>query len=405
MKTVPGIEVFTENLTKNNRIRNSALLTNPTGIDSSLNSSVDLLKNSINLTTLLSPEHGIRGNFQAGENVPDHFENRFKLPVFSLYDQSGSNILNKNINPDEKMRKFDTSTSGKIIKHEILKNIEQVIIDIQDIGTRIYTYISTMAYLMSSCRDNGIKLIVTDRPNPITGMVMEGPVLEFPGFSSFVGVYALPVRHGMTLGEIALFLNRNLFQLQVDLSVIPMKNWKRDMWFDETSLIWINPSPNMPTITTANVYPGMVFFEGTNLSEGRGTTKPFEMIGSPWLDGYKLSQMLNSIDLNGVIFKETFFKPSFSKYSGQMCSGVCLIITNREKFEPYLTMLSIMSEIIKNFSDDFKFHTDYFDKMTGNSWVRTMLLKGNSPLEIREKYMKELNDFQNTREEFLLYLS
>lgn len=404
-KTIPGIEVFISNHTQTASGKRVALLTNPTGIDSKMNSSIDILKKEINLTALLSPEHGVRGNFQAGENVPDHKDERFDLPSFSLYDQSKSSPVLNRSGTDARMRNFDTSNSGKILEKKILEKFDLIFIDIQDIGTRIYTYISTMAHLMNSSLESGIQIVITDRPNPITGKSIEGPVLEFPEFSSFVGIYSIPVRHGMTIGELALFFNKHMFDGKVNLAVIPMKNWERDMWFDETLLPWMNPSPNIPTITTASVYPGMVFFEGTNISEGRGTTKPFELIGAPWINGFKLAAGLNNSNLNGIRFKETFFKPWFSKYSGEMCSGIQLIITDREKFKPYITMLYILTEIIRIYPDEFSFYENYFDKITGNSWVRKMLTKGKDPQDIIVKYMEKLEEFKIEREEFLLYKS
>ncbi|MEN8154952.1 MAG: DUF1343 domain-containing protein [Acidobacteriota bacterium] len=404
-KTIPGIEVLIKNFSVTGKGEKIALLTNHTGIDSNLNSTVDLLKEKIKLTALLSPEHGIRGNFQAGENVPDHTDERFNLPCYSLYDQTATGNELKGSGIDKKMRTFDTSGSGKYIRKDVLENFNKIIIDIQDIGTRIYTYISTMAYLMESCKNTGIEIFVADRPNPITGGSLEGPVLEFPEFSSFVGAFSIPVRHGMTMGELAILFNNHMFDNKVNLTVIPMENWGRDMWFEDTELPWINPSPNMPTVQTANLYPGMVFFEGTNISEGRGTTQPFELIGAPWIKGFDLSTSLNKLNLEGISFKETFFKPWFSKFSGEMCSGLRIVVTDRNKFEPYRTMLYIMKEILEHYPDKFMFHSDYFDKITGNSWIRKMITMGKDPLEIIKNYTEDLNEFVREREEFLLYRS
>jgi len=189
-----------------------------------------------------------------------------------------------------------------------------------DVGTRIYTYISTMAYAMEACAQNKIEFIVLDRPNPINGLAVEGPILEYPQYSSFVGLYPIPIRHGLTAGELAKLFNQKYLKKKVSLQVIPMQGWQRKMWYDQTGLPWVSPSPNMPTLTTATVYPGQVFLEGTNVSEGRGTTKPFELFGAPWIDGYELTKRLNSLLLPGAAFREAWFTPTFSKWR---CSNTC----------------------------------------------------------------------------------
>ena len=311
-----GLDVFLKNhlaLVKGKRV---GLVTNPTGVDRELQNIVDLFLShlDINIVALYGPEHGVRGNAQAGQYVPFYMDEIYKIPVFSLYGQSLKPDPGMLKNMDEYMRTFDTSDTGKFPDSTMKGSLDLMIFDIQDIGTRIYTYIATMAYSMQACADANIPFIVLDRPNPINGLVMEGPILEFPEFSSFVGVYPIPVRHGMTPGELALMFNDRFFETKVDLTVIPLAGWKRNMWFDETGLSWVIPSPNMPALKTATVYPGQVFLEGTNISEGRGTTKPFEFFGAPWIDGHKLSQKLNILELPGVTFREAWFTPTFSKY-------------------------------------------------------------------------------------------
>jgi len=289
------------------------LITNPSGVNSKLESTAWLFKNhpAINLVALYGPEHGVRGEAQAGEYVPFYLDEKFKLPVFSLYGQSFKPEPGMLKNIDELMRKFDTQSSGKIPEENMVKGLDVLVFDIQDVGTRVYTYVATMALAMESCAELGIEFIVLDRPNPIGGKILEGAVLKYPEYSSFVGLYPIPERHGLTIGELARLFNDQFLKTKARLTVIPAEGWKRDWWFDQTGLPWVMPSPNMPTLETAAVYPGQVYLEGTNLSEGRGTTRPFELFGAPWIDGWELSRKLNSLDLPGVIFREAWFTPTF----------------------------------------------------------------------------------------------
>ncbi|MDH5745246.1 MAG: DUF1343 domain-containing protein, partial [Candidatus Aminicenantes bacterium] len=256
-----GCENFLENhldLVKGKRV---GLVTNPTGVDSKLQSLIDLFyKNpAIDLVALYGPEHGIRGNAQAGEYVPYYRDEKYNLPVFSLYGQSKKPESGMLENIDEFMRSFDTDEAGKFIEDSMLESVDLLVFDIQDVGTRIYTYVATMAYCMQACAEHDLEFIVFDRPNPINGKDIEGTILEYPRFSSFVGLYPIPVRHGMTTGELAQLFNDRFLTVKANLNVIPMRNWRRDMWYDQTSLSWIMPSPNIPTLQTAAVYPGQVF--------------------------------------------------------------------------------------------------------------------------------------------------
>lgn len=324
-----GLENFLEKYLDHVEGKKVGLITNPTGVDKELRSTLDLFYKdpSINLVALYGPEHGIRGNAQAGQYVPFYVDEIYKLPVFSLYGQSQKPDPGMLENIDEYMRSFDTTDTGKIPERSMVESLDVMVFDIQDVGTRIYTYIATMAYSMQACAEAEIPFIVLDRPNPINGKDIEGPILEYPEFSSFVGLYPIPIRHGMTVGELANMFNELFFENKVDLTVIAMSDWRRDMWFDETGLPWVIPSPNMPTLKTATVYPGQVFVEGTNISEGRGTTKPFEFFGAPWIDGNKLTKELNSFNIPGVIFREAWFTPTFSKFGGRdvwRLPGPCL---------------------------------------------------------------------------------
>jgi len=337
----PGIEVFLEShldLVKGKRV---GLITNPTGVDSDLESIIDLFYDNqeINLVALYGPEHGVRGNAQAGEYVSFYIDDKYNIPVFSLYGQSRKPEAGMLKNIDEYMRSFDTIKAGKIPETSMVERSDVLIFDIQDVGIRIYTYIATMAYCMQACAENDVDFIVLDRPNPINGEDLEGPILEYPEYSSFVGLYPIPVRHGMTVGELAEFFNDKFLEKKANLTVILMQGWEREMWFDKTSLPWVIPSPNMPALDTATVYPGQVFLEGTNISEGRGTTKPFEVFGAPWIDGYELTKKLNELNLAGLKFREAWFSPTFSKYKGEQCGGAQIHVTNRKQYRPFESSL------------------------------------------------------------------
>ncbi len=405
-----GVEVFLESHLDRVKGKKVGLVTNPTGVDSQLRSVVDLLHKNpgIDLVALYGPEHGIRGNAQAGEYVPFYFDEKYQLPVgpipvFSLYGQSlkPSPDMLKNI--DEYMRSFDTTRSGKTPEAEMIKNVAVLIFDIQDVGTRIYTYATTMAYVMQACAENGIDFIVLDRPNPINGIIMEGPILEYPEYSSFVGIYPVPVRYGMTVGELARLYNDRFLEKKASLTVIPMQGWKRTMWYDETGLPWVIPSPNMPTVETATVYPGQVYLEGTNVSEGRGTTKPFEIFGAPWIDGYEVARRLNSLNLAGVRFREAWFTPTFSKFAGELCGGAQIHVTDRNVYRPFETSLHTIKTIRDMYPDKFKFQDDYFDQIMGTAKVRESLIKGMDVSEIVAGFEKGLADFAQLRKPYLLY--
>lgn len=404
-KVKPGVEVFLSGDLSRLKRKSIAVLSNYSAADSSLVPTIELLNNrdELNITTLLAPEHGLWGKYQAGENVPSQTDKSTGLPVLSLYDQSDPTSADLPDNTDERMRSFDTIASGKKINTKAISDIDTIILDLQDIGVRIYTYISTMGYLMGSISGSNKELIILDRPNPITGSRMEGPVLEYPQYSSFVGFYSIPVRHGMTIGELASLFNKEIFSSNVRLKIIKTGNWERNMWFDQSGLNWINPSPNIPTLKTATVYPGMVFLEGTNISEGRGTTIPFEVFGAPWTDGKDISEELNRKELDGVLFRETYFKPTFSKYSGEDCSGVRIFVTDRDKYSPFNTMLHVMSVIRQLYPDHLELYKGYFDKIAGNSWLSEKLTQGIKVEKIESMYERELSDFAENREKYLLY--
>jgi uncharacterized protein YbbC (DUF1343 family) len=401
-----GVEVFLEgrlDLVKGKKV---GLITNPTGVDSRLRSVVDLLRQNgeVELVALYGPEHGLRGNAQAGEYVPFYFDEKYKIPVFSLYGQSFKPDPGMIKNIDGYMRSFDTDASGtgKVPENAMVKDVDVLVYDIQDVGTRVYTYEATMAYAMQAAAESGIGFIVLDRPNPINGLVMEGPVLE-PEFSSFIGLYPIPERHGMTIGELARMVNERFLEKKANLTVIPMEGWSRAMWFDDTGLAWVIPSPNMPTLETATVYPGQVCLEGTNISEGRGTSRPFELFGAPWIDGYELARRLNMLGLPGVIFREAWFTPTFSKFANELCGGVQIHVLDRNVYRPFESSLYIVKTIRDMYPEKFEFHPAYFDKVMGTAKVREAIEKGVDVAEIIRSLEKNLDGFAQLRKPYLLY--
>ena len=401
----PGVEVFLEKYLDLVRGKRVGLITNPTGADSRLRSTVDLLARhpAVKLVALYGPEHGVRGDAQAGEYVRFHDDPVYHLPVFSLYGQSMKPEPGMLKNIDESMRSFDTKSAGKAPEGSMVRGIDVMIYDIQDVGMRVYTYIATMAFAMQACAESGIDFIVLDRPDPINGLDMEGPILEYPGHSSFVGLYPIPERFGMTMGELARLFNDKFLAPKAKLTVIPMEGWERTMWFDQTGLPWIIPSPNMPTLDTAMVYPGQVYFEGTNVSEGRGTTRPFELFGAPWINGYALAAKLNALGLPGAAFREAWFTPTFSKFQGQLCGGCQVHVTDRSSYRSFATALHVIKAIRDMYPDKFEFHRDYFDKIMGTSKVREALEAGQTVPAVLEGLKPGIAAFAELRKPYLLY--
>ncbi len=401
----PGVEVFLKDHLKIVQGKRVGLITNPSGVDRQLLTTAELFAQNpaIELVALYGPEHGVRGDAQAGEYVPFYVDEKFKVPVFSLYGQSFKLDPGWLKNIDQTMRSFDTTEAGKIPETVMIQDVDVLIFDIQDVGTRVYTYIATMAYALAAAAEAGVEFVVLDRPNPINGLDMEGPILEYPDYSSFIGLYPIPLRHGMTVGELARLFNEKFMPKKAKLTVIPVEGWKRSLWFDETGLLWVIPSPNMPTLETATVYPGQVLLEGTNVSEGRGTTRPFELFGAPWIDGYELARRLRQLGLAGVSFREAWFTPTFSKYAGERCGGAQVHVTNRGIFRPLATSLHIIQTIMDMYPEKFQFYSDYFDRIMGNSWVREAL-SNNIPVDkIVARFEEGLENFSETRRPYLLY--
>ncbi|GHH97916.1 exo-beta-N-acetylmuramidase NamZ family protein [Neobacillus kokaensis] len=381
-----GVEVLLQDkldLIKGKRV---GLITNPTGVDQDLNSIVDLLYNNHNvkLTALYGPEHGVRGDAQAGQYVEKYIDEKTGVPVYSLYGAT------KKPTP------------------EMLSDVDVLLFDIQDVGTRYYTYIYTMALAMEAAKENNIPFIVLDRPNPISGTKVEGPVLE-DKYSSFVGEYPIPVRHGMTVGELAQLFNKE-FGIGADLTVVKMDGWKRNMYYDDTPLEFVLPSPNMPTLDTALVYPGAALIEGAaNVSEGRGTTKPFELIGAPFINSTDLAAKLNSYHLPGVKFRAASFTPTFSKNVNKLNHGIQIHVTNRNAYKPFETGLYIVKTIHDMYPEDFQFRArnsagvSFFDQLVGNGSIRDGIEAGKSIEEMKKEWLPELDQFMEVREQYLLY--
>ena len=385
MKTKTGIDVLEEkgfNYFRNERV---GVIINPSSVNRNLEcASRIFLKNNIKVTSLFSPEHGVKGELQDQEKCLSFKDEKTSIPVYSLYG--------KHLAPDKGM----------------LKDMDTIIFDIQDVGARFYTFIWTMELAMEKAGQYNKRFVVLDRPNPINGLDIEGPLLE-EDYESFVGLFPIPVRHGMTVGELALMFKKEL-SIGVELEVIKMEGWERALWFDETGLNWVLPSPNMPTPDTATVYPGMCLLEGTNISEGRGTTKPFEFFGAPWLDS-KL--VLDEIKvLSGCKLRPLYFKPLWSKYKGETCEGFQLHITDRKKFKPVITALEIIHTVRKTHPQDFKWRKPPyefeekkfpFDILVGNPTTRKMIEENYSIEDIEEACNEGLEEFKKTREKYLLY--
>ena len=390
MKVRTGLEVLMDDPRPISGKR-IGLVTNQSAVTGNLQHAVGLLQagRGWKLTTLFGPEHGIWGEAQDMAHVDHTTDPMSGLPVYSLYGKS-----EKDLAP----------------RRDLLKNLEALVIDLQDIGSRYYTFIYTMALCMREAAPLGLPVIVLDRPNPIDGVHLEGNIRE-EKYSSFVGMFPLPTRHGMTAGELARYFNK-VFNLNCDLTVVPMQGWKRSMWWGDTGLPWVIPSPNMPTVFTAAVYPGMCLIEGTNLSEGRGTTHPFEFFGAPWLDSFKLAEQLNRLELPGIRFRPHYFLPTFQKHAGKVCGGVELHVTNRATFEPYRTGLHCV-QVARDLNPEkfdwrretYEFVSDRLaiDLLAGSAKYREIVEAGGDIEDWIAEWEEPLREFAKGRGEYLLY--
>jgi len=308
-------------------------LLHPASVSSNLEHASQVLErysdDRFRLVAFFGPQHGFLGQTQDNMMEWKSYEHpRLRIPVYSLYAEHREPTA------------------------EMLQDLDVLLVDLQDIGARYYTFIWTMYLCMRACEKNAVTMVVLDRPNPINSISVEGPLLD-PHYRSFVGLHLIPVRHGKTIGELAQQFRDEAFP-KCKLSILPMENWKREMWLDRTGLTWVMPSPNMPTLDTATVYPGMCLLEGTNISEGRGTTRPFEIFGAPFIDPEKLSSELNALNLPGVFFRENYFQPTFHKFAGELCRGAQIHVTDRDEFRPFLTGVEIIKRIRKIYGKEFQ---------------------------------------------------
>jgi uncharacterized protein YbbC (DUF1343 family) len=384
-----GVEVLLASRLDLLRDSRVGLIVNPASIDQRFRHTADLLHqhSSVNLTALFGPQHGIRGETQDNMIEWQSFrDSRTGLPAYSLYGET---------------RKPTP---------EMIDEVDVLVFDVPDVGTRVYTFNYTMALAMQAAREAGKRFVVLDRPNPITGVHIEGNILE-PGFQSFVGMFPIPMRHGMTTGELALMVNGE-FGIGCELEVVKMDGWRREMWYDDTKLPWVLPSPNIPTPETTIVYPGAVMFEGTNISEGRGTTKPFEIIGAPYIEPYELVETLNKENLPGVYVRPLHFQPTFHKHSGELCGGIQIHVIDRDAFRPVITSIAIISSIWELYPERFEWKQppyEYvydklpFDVINGSSVIREQI-EANAPTsEIIESWRSDLSEFAKLSQKYLLY--
>lgn len=352
------------------------LITNQTGINNAGISTIQLLHDAknIDLRAIFSPEHGLLGMLDIPQ-IENSIDTKTGMEVFSLYGST---------------RKPEA---------DMLDGIDTLVFDIQDIGTRFYTYISTMGLAMQAAAEHNKRFVVLDRPNPINGLIVSGPVLD-EGRQSFTGFHRLPVRHGMTIGELALMIKADL-ALELELEIIQLEGWQRADFFDATGLPWINPSPNMRSLTEAILYPGIGLLETTNLSVGRGTDTPFELFGAPWLDGNKLARELDRLGLPGVSFSAIVFTPDASKFEQELCEGVSIRITNRERFEPVRSGLEIASELRRLYPQ--RWEIEKYDRLLVNADVLNAVRQARPFADIHKVYVDDLQTFINHRAGFLIY--
>ena len=394
-----GLDILLEEGIGGLRGRRVGVLCHPASVSSRLVHIVDaLVAARVNLTRLFGPEHGIRGEAQDMVGVEGYRDPRTGIPVTSLYGESAESLVPT---PDA------------------LSDIDVLVVDLQDVGSRYYTFIWTMALSLQAAARAGVAVLVLDRPNPIGGVVIEGGEVD-PSVESFVGLGSLPVRHGLTIGEVARLVcqgmpwggERFAKPLDCDLQVVAMRGWHRGDYFDETGLPWVLPSPNMPTMDTALVYPGLCLLEGSNISEGRGTTRPFEIIGAPFLDGFQLADRLAADRLPGALWRALAFRPSFHKFAGQVCGGVQIHVVDRAEFRPYLSGVAVLRALHAFAGEAFRWRTEKYefvsdrpavDLLTGGDAIRKGIEAGASLDELRATWQSAEDAFAERRRACLIY--
>ena len=369
--------------------RRIGVVCNPASVDGAFGHTADRLTADPDITVaaLFGPQHGFRSDLQDNMiETPHARDARRQVPVFSLYSETREPTA------------------------DMLRDIDVLVIDLQDVGTRVYTYVYTMANCMRAAARHGVHVVVCDRPNPVGGDEVEGNLLETP-YTSFVGQFPIPLRHGMTIGELARLFN-DAFRIGASLDVVPLAGWRRSMYYDETGLPWIIPSPNLPTLDSAIVYPGSVLFEGTRLSEGRGTTRPFELIGAPWIDGDRLADAMNARRLPGVHFRPAFFEPTFQKHAKQTCGGCQIHELERRSFRPVRTAVELMAEFRRQDPGRFAWREPPYeyehdkqpiDILYGSDRLRATLDANGDAQALVSSWAADEAGFRRTREKFLLY--
>jgi len=384
-----GLEVLLQDVPGVVRGRRVGLICNQSSVSHTFEHAADLLHQhpEFQLTALFGPQHGIRGDVQDNMIETAHGMDRSTgLPVHSLYSETRE--------PTEKM----------------LEDVEVLVFDMQDVGCRIYTFVYTLANCMRVAGKLGKTVVVCDRPNPINGVNVSGNILD-PEYASFVGLFPLPTRHGMTVGELAQMFQKR-FDVKCALEIVPMQGWKRQYWLDDTNAPWVMPSPNMPTLDTATVFPGTVHFEGTQLSEGRGTTKPFELVGAPYIDPDAYAKQLTALALPGVIFRSCVFQPTFQKHAKVSCGGVQIHVVDRDCFDPVVAGIAMVKVAYDMYPDEFRwkeppyeyvFDKNPFDVISGTNKIREAIEGGADLGSITEGWETAASEFEKLREPYLLY--
>jgi uncharacterized protein YbbC (DUF1343 family) len=384
-----GLDVLLEKRLSLLEGKRVGIITNQTGIALTGEHIVDILlgRPGIKIASLYAPEHGIRGDLPDAMEMASYKDERTGIRVWSLYGE--------NLKPTE----------------EMLEEVDVLVYDIQDVGARFYTFISTMGLAMEAAAEAGMPFIVLDRPNPINGVTVEGPIIEKP-YYSFVGQYPIPARYGLTPGELARMIKGEGWVEGMDrlnLQVIPMEEWQRNMWFDQTGLPWIKPSPNIPTILTATVYPGLCMVEALNISEGRGTMRPFEQIGAPWIDGFELAEAMNEHELPGIYFKPITFKPvslpgvaTRNKYMNQQIHGLDLVITDRDELRPLQVMVYLLCTLKRLYPEELEL-SEYLEQLIGIQSFRQSINDLRPAEEILEEWDPGIRAFKENRQKYLLY--
>lgn len=376
----PGIEVFLSDVPDRLRGKRAGLITNHAAVDRSGTPDIDLIARhkDLKLVALFAAEHGIRGDVAAGAKIADDRDPKTGVPIFSLY-----------------------TTEDRGPTAEMLNEVDVLLYDLPEVGGRTWTYVSTMALSMQAAAKRRIPFVVLDRPNPIGGEIVEGALLD-PQFKSFVGMYPIPARHGMTVGELATYFDQR-FGLGTDLIVARVENWRRSQWFVDTGLPWVNPSPNLRSPAALNNYPGTVYFEGTNLTEGRGTDRPFEQVGASWLDAPAVAKAMNELRLHGIRFEAMTMAVSdtAAKFKGQTIPAIRFVITDRETYRPVRTSLLLIDEIRRRHPREFAWGKS-IDRLTGSDRVR-LAIDGGRLAPLLEEWDREAAAFRESRKPFLLY--